>query len=94
MAIRMIVTDMDGTLLDAKNRVSEANRAALAEAAAEGVHVAIATGRMHASALPYAKEIGVTAPIISCNGALVKTTAGEELFSAPIAPDAVRAVLD
>ena len=55
MAIRMIVTDMDGTLLDAKNRVSEANRAALAEAAAEGVHVAIATGRMHASALPYAK---------------------------------------
>ena len=94
MAIRMIVTDMDGTLLGAKNRVSEANRAALAEAAAEGVHVAIATGRMHASALPYAKEIGVTAPIISCNGALVKTTAGEELFSAPITPDAVRAVLD
>lgn len=94
MAIRMIVTDMDGTLLDAKNRVSEANRAALAEAAAEGVHVAIATGRMHASALPCAKEIGVTAPIISCNGALVKTTAGEELFSAPIAPDAVCASLD
>ena len=33
MAIRMIVTDMDGTLLDAKNGISEKNRAALKEAA-------------------------------------------------------------
>ena len=65
MAIRMIVTDMDGTLLDAKNGISEKNRAALKEAAAKDVHVAIATGRMHLSALPYAKEIGVTAPIVS-----------------------------
>ena len=71
MAIRMIVTDMDGTLLDVKNGISEANRAALKEATAMGVHVVIATGRMYLSALPYAKEIGVTAPIISCNGALV-----------------------
>lgn len=94
MAIRMIVTDMDGTLLDAKNGISEANRAALKEAAAKGVHVAIATGRMHLSALPYAKEIGVTAPIVSCNGALVKTTAGEELFASPVAPDVVREILD
>ena len=94
MAIRMIVTDMDGTLLDAKNGISEKNRAALKEAAAKGVHVAIATGRMHLSALPYAKAIGVTAPIVSCNGALVKTTAGEELFASPIAPDVVREILD
>ena len=94
MAIRMIVTDMDGTLLDAKNGISEKNRAALKEAAAKDVHVAIATGRMHLSALPYAKEIGVTAPIVSCNGALVKTTAGEELFASPIAPDVVREILD
>ena len=90
MAIRMIVTDMDGTLLDAKNGISEKNRAALKEAAAKDVHVAIATGRMHLSALPYAKEIGVTAPIGSCNGAL----AGEELFASPIAPDVVREILD
>ena len=94
MAIRMIVTDMDGTLLDVKNGISEANRAALKEATAMGVHVVIATGRMYLSALPYAKEIGVTAPIISCNGALVKTTAGKELFASPIAPNVVREILN
>ena len=94
MAIRMIVTDMDGTLLDAKNRISEANRAAIKEAAEKGISLAIATGRMHRSALPYMETLGVAAPIISCNGALVKTAAGEEIFSSCIAPAAVREVLD
>ena len=94
MAIRMIATDLDGTLLNPENRISEENKAALREAAEKNICVAIATGRMHLSALPYAKEIGVTAPIVSCNGALVKTAAGEELFASPIAPDVVREIFD
>lgn len=94
MAIRMIVTDMDGTLLAPTNCISEENKATLREAAAHGIHVAIATGRMYRSALPYVEELGIGAPIVSCNGALVKTAAGEEIFSSCIAPEAVRAVLD
>ena len=94
MAIRMIVTDMDGTLLSPTNCIPEANKAVLQEAAARGIRVAIATGRMHRSALPFAEELAVAVPIISCNGALVKTAAGEEMFSSCIAPEVVRAVLD
>ena len=41
----LIVTDLDGTLLDRRGRVSPRNRAALAAARAAGWHVAIATGR-------------------------------------------------
>ncbi|MFM9170241.1 MAG: HAD family hydrolase, partial [Phycisphaerales bacterium] len=41
----LIVTDLDGTLLDRRGRVSPRNRAALAAARAAGWQVATATGR-------------------------------------------------
>lgn len=45
MSTGLIVTDLDGTLLDKRGRVSARNRAALHAAHAAGWHVAIATGR-------------------------------------------------
>lgn len=45
MSKGLIVTDLDGTLLDRRGRVSERNRRALHAAHAAGWHVAIATGR-------------------------------------------------
>jgi hypothetical protein len=41
----LLVTDLDGTLLDRRGHVSPRNRAALAAARAAGWHVVIATGR-------------------------------------------------
>ncbi len=41
----LLVTDLDGTLLDRRGRVSDRNRAALAAARSAGWHVVIATGR-------------------------------------------------
>ncbi|MFO0962965.1 MAG: HAD family hydrolase [Phycisphaerales bacterium] len=41
----LLVTDLDGTLLDRRGRVSARNRAALEAARAAGWHVVIATGR-------------------------------------------------
>ena len=43
--IRIVALDLDGTLLDSAKRLSEANRAALAEAAAKGVQIVPTTGR-------------------------------------------------
>ncbi len=94
MAIRMIVTDMDGTLLDPLNRIPKENKMALQEAAARGIHVVIATGRMHRSALPLAKELAIEVPILSCNGALLKMATGEDIFSSCIDPKMVCAMLD
>jgi len=70
--IRLITIDLDHTLLDAKRHISERNRRALQEAAARDVTVAIATGRTHESALTYALELGIEAPIISYNGAMIR----------------------
>ena len=79
--IKLFVTDMDGTLLNREHRISPENRRAVREATAAGVTVTIATGRMHESALPYARELGVDVPIITYNGALIKSVTGREYFS-------------
>lgn len=94
MAIKMFVTDLDGTLLTKEHKISEENKKAIQEAVAEGVVVTIATGRMYVSALPFAKELGVDVPIITYNGAWIKSVSGEELFTSYLAEDAVKDVLD
>ena len=80
MTIKLFVTDLDGTLLNKKHEVSEENKAAIREIVAKGVTATIATGRMYASALPYAKQLEVDVPIITYNGALIKSVSGEVIF--------------
>ena len=89
MAIKLFVTDLDGTLLNRRHEISEANRRAVKAAVARGVVATIATGRMYASALPYAKRLEVDVPIITYNGALIKSVAGDVWFEKYLAPDAV-----
>ena len=65
--IRLIGIDVDGTLLDSDGRLPEANRAAIHQAVAAGVHVALVTGRSY----PFARPIADTLPssislIVSC----------------------------
>lgn len=69
---RLIVVDMDGTLLSNKHDISEENKRVLKEAMARGVKVAIATGRIYTSARFYAKILGIATPIIACNGAFIR----------------------
>ncbi len=70
--IRLIAIDLDKTLLDESLHVPERNREALKAAAERGVTVAIATGRSHTSAARFARELGIDAPVISYNGAMVR----------------------
>lgn len=69
--IRMIVTDLDGTLLAGKNNIPPENIRALRRAMDAGVLVALASGRMIEATLPIAREIGVNAPMSLFNGAMV-----------------------
>ena len=93
MAIKLFVTDMDGTLLNSQHVISEGNKQAVQEAAAAGVTVTIATGRAYSTTLDYAKELGVDVPIITYNGALIRTVKGKELFASYLEPEVVADVL-
>ena len=72
MGYRMLVADVDGTLMARNGHVSPRVRAAIRAALASGTLVVLATGRWFRSAQPIARELGLDLPIILHNGALVK----------------------
>jgi Cof subfamily protein (haloacid dehalogenase superfamily) len=70
--IRLVAIDLDGTLLNPRNRVAEEDAEAVRDALAAGVRVVLATSRWHSAARRTAVALGLAGPIISHNGALVR----------------------
>ena len=77
MSVKLFVSDIDGTLLMPKKKISARNIDAVKRMTDSGITVTIATGRMYRAALPIAQELGVNVPIITYNGALIKSVDGE-----------------
>ncbi len=69
--IRLIATDIDGTLLDSHNQLPAANRAAVATALAHGVQLALVTARKQASTFAVAQLLGLPCACIAHNGARI-----------------------
>lgn len=81
--VKLIAIDLDGTLLNSRKKISEANIHAIQEAQGRGLKVIICTGRIFAGAMTFARELGLSnGPMIGCNGALIKELeTGEMLYS-------------
>jgi Cof subfamily protein (haloacid dehalogenase superfamily) len=77
MAVRLIALDIDGTLLDSRWQLPEANRAAIAEATRRGIEVALVTGRRYDFAMPVAQKIDSPLTMIVNNGAMIRSKEGE-----------------
>jgi Cof subfamily protein (haloacid dehalogenase superfamily) len=92
--IRLIALDVDGTLLDSQWCVPEANRLALAAAAARGIEVVLATGRRFEFARPVIDQLDGPLTLIVNNGALVKTRDGETLIQHLLPVATARRILD
>ena len=69
--IKIISLDLDGTLLDSQKRLSEANRTALEEAAAKGVHIVPTTGRFFGMMPQAVRDLPFVRYAITINGAQV-----------------------
>ena len=94
-SIKLIAIDMDDTLLNDQQQVTERTQRAIRQALDLGVQVAIATGRMFRSALPFAMELGIRLPLITYNGAMIRELeSGKTLFHRPIEPDLARELAD
>lgn len=78
MPIRLLALDIDGTLLNPRGEITPRTRAALDEARALGVLVALVTGRRFSSARPVIEELGLEVPLVSHNGALTKNVSNLE----------------
>ena len=75
--MKLIALDIDGTLLDSRWTLPEANRAAIAEATRRGIEVALVTGRRYDFAMTIALQIGAPLTMIVSNGAIIRTQDGE-----------------
>lgn len=69
---KLIVTDMDGTVLGEDHKITEENKIALKEAEKKGIKVVFATGRFHDSAKEHVNFLDNIMPIISSNGSIIK----------------------
>ena len=79
--IRLIALDLDGTLLNSALKVSERNAEAVKRALDTGVKVVLATSRWYLMAKRTAERLGIDAPLICNNGAIVKRPQdGDELL--------------
>ncbi|MCR4401607.1 MAG: Cof-type HAD-IIB family hydrolase [Firmicutes bacterium] len=71
MRYRLLVTDIDGTLVDSQQRVPEENAKAIRRLAESGALFTFATGRNEDSVRPYARALETNVPAILYNGAKV-----------------------
>lgn len=69
--IRLIATDLDGTLLRSDRTVSERTRNTIGRVQAAGITIVIATARHPATARNFAEMAGITGLAICSNGAII-----------------------
>ena len=82
--MKLIATDMDGTLLNDKGRISNENTIAIKRAQEEGIEVVVVTGRPYTYALMPLEEAGLNCPIIALNGAEIRDKQGTILNKLPL----------
>jgi Cof subfamily protein (haloacid dehalogenase superfamily) len=76
-SIRLLASDIDGTLLNPQFQISPDDLSALRHAHDSGIEIVLVTGRRHTFALPIAQQLGFDFWLISSNGAVTRSLAGE-----------------
>ncbi|OTP10104.1 HAD superfamily hydrolase [Enterococcus sp. 10A9_DIV0425] len=92
--IKLIASDMDGTLLDAHMSISSQNKEAIQLAEDMGIEFMVATGRNYQEARAALDEAAIDCAMITLNGAQVFDKSGKSLFTVPIPHSQVMTVLD
>jgi hypothetical protein len=87
-SIRLLASDIDGTLLNPQFQISEGDLAAMRRVHAAGIEIVLVTGRRHTFALPIAQQLGFDLWLISSNGAVTRSLAGET-FHRDLMPKAI-----
>lgn len=84
MTIKLIASDMDGTLLNSESIVSKENITAIQAANQAGIQFVVATGRGLSEAAPLVSHLTVKPDFITLNGALVYNQDREPVVKIPI----------
>jgi Cof subfamily protein (haloacid dehalogenase superfamily) len=89
MKYKLLVVDIDGTIIGKGGQVSAEDREALAKVRQKGIGVSLSTGRAAPSCRPIIERLGLDGYHIFCDGALVSSF-NEEIYARPIDRGVVR----
>ena len=79
---KLIALDIDGTLITSDHILTNRTVKALEAVKEAGIKITIATGRHYRSALRIARKIGINAPLICSDGAIIRDIySGETIFN-------------
>lgn len=91
--IKMVVTDIDGTIYNPERGISAGVKACVKNLTDNGIHVAIATGRSFSSTKSIADELGIKCPLICYQGGLINSYEGEMLHVKYLNEDIAREIV-
>lgn len=88
MKYKLIVSDIDSTLIDRDFRIPDYNTEMIRRAQEAGISFVLCTGRIFGSARPYAKMLDLKTPIITSNGGVtIDVLTGRKLYGHAIQDD-------
>lgn len=98
--IRLIALDIDGTIIDDGLTIGPRTRAAIRTAMDRDVAVSLVTGRMVSSAMRFARDLGLTGPVVGYQGALIRAMPevgsrrlGRLLMHTPLSAEVAREIV-
>ena len=92
---RLVLSDLDGTLLNHEKQLSERTIQTVDKLIKKGIRFVPATGRLDVMAKPYLKAMKGTDNVIGCDGALVRNRkTGETLYENTLPADVCRRVFE
>lgn len=91
--IKLVATDIDGTILIPEGNFTESVKKCIKELSKKGINVVLVTGRMNAAAELIAKDLELETPVISYQGGLVKFN-GETLYKRCLTEEQAQKVID
>lgn len=92
--VKLIASDMDGTLINDKHEISKEDAIVIKEAQLKGIDFIITTGRLYQEAFQQVRDAGIDCQYIVMNGAEHRDEDGKILYSIDIDKKQVKEILD
>ena len=91
--IKVVISDLDGTLLNQHHKISEYTKSVFQELHNQKYLLIVATGRHHLDALPIVAGLECPVYLVTSNGARIHSPKNELLYSRDIDSESIKSVL-